>query len=140
MAVRVPVEIKFGNKTAYTVAIANSGFETNQSQILLPQSLAIKFWKAEVRKAKSEMFKTAGGPAMFMVIGRGMVTIKDDDALSGQADAEIIVASTEDEVILNDRLLDALGIQIIKAGVGLWRHSSDAPENIRNSSNPQRWK
>jgi hypothetical protein len=43
------------------------------------------------------------------------------------------------EVLLSGKLLDALGIEIVRAGLGYWRFSCESPERVRRSVEAQFW-
>ena len=53
--------------------------------------------------------------------------------------ARSVVVPGEYEVILSDKLLDALGIEIVKAGIGYWRFSGEPINRVRRSAKPQFW-
>jgi len=53
--------------------------------------------------------------------------------------ARAVAVSGEYEVILSDRLLDMLNIEIVKAGIGYWRFSGEPINCVRKSVEPQFW-
>lgn len=48
--------------------------------------------------------------------------------------AHLVIHPGLEEPLITDTTIDALGIQIISFGKGLWRHASDKPDVIRKSA------
>ncbi|MEM3506863.1 MAG: hypothetical protein QXT31_04350 [Candidatus Bathyarchaeia archaeon] len=49
----------------------------------------------------------------------------------------LTIAPGEDEILLSDKLIDALDIEFIKPGEGLWRFRDD--KTLRKSCPPERF-
>jgi hypothetical protein len=139
MAVRVRIEIVFLGKKMQTVAIANAGYEAGDPELLIPYSLAIKRWKQGLRKAITTEYKTAGGPARFKILGRAKVKVKCIDRSTQEIVSNLLVSDTEDEALLNDKLIEKLGIILLKPGKGTWRFNDDPADKERASEPSQRW-
>jgi len=45
----------------------------------------------------------------------------------------------KEEVLINDKLTEELGIILIATGSGKWKFADDPPEKIRLSEKPQYW-
>ena len=65
--------------------------------------------------------------------------VVEEDRSSEWAKAKAVAVSGEYEVILSDKLLDMLGIEIVKAGLGHWRFSGEPISHVRKSVEPQFW-
>ncbi|MEM1547273.1 MAG: hypothetical protein QXP91_12555, partial [Candidatus Methanomethylicia archaeon] len=61
MAVRVRVNISVGDKSLEAVALINSGFETEEPQILIPMK-ALRKLGLKLTGAVEDIYDTAGGP------------------------------------------------------------------------------
>lgn len=48
--------------------------------------------------------------------------------------AHLVIHPGLEEPLITDTTIDALGIQIISFGKGIWRHASDKPDVIRKSA------
>jgi hypothetical protein len=61
---------------------------------------------------------------------------------AGRSEGPILVSaciSATDEALINDRLIEELGIILERPGSGLWRFSDEPPLNLRESEEPERW-
>jgi len=62
-----------------------------------------------------------------------------EDKESKDAQAVAVIASGEKEVILSDKLIDELGIILLKPGKGIWRFHDDPPNVMRTSVPGEYW-
>jgi len=104
MGVRIRIKIETGGCTEEVVALANSAFESEEPEIVLPYSLATRlgFSLKECRKA---VYRTAGGGAILYrapIKPRVRIVVPDRETRSVECSASI--SRTEDEVILSDKL------------------------------------
>lgn len=139
MAVRLRIGITFGDKEIETVAVANAGYETPTPEIVVPHKLASSAWKGRHRGARSVRYKTAAGTAKFRVLGKARVRVKCPDTESQKVDANLLVSNIEDEVLLNDKLIEKLGVTLVACGEGKWKFRYEPLEVERDSEMAERW-
>ena len=48
--------------------------------------------------------------------------------------ADLVIQEGLREPLITDVTIDELGIQVVSFGRGLWRHSSDPPDRVRESA------
>ncbi len=144
MAVRVKLRIKTrGEKQeeVETVALVNSGFETDTPQLLVPELLAKKLniWEKIPLEARIEGYGGVGGPIRVYVIPEALeVSILEEDIETKSIVSDAVVAEGEQEVLISDYLAGLLGIIVEDFREGLWR-IREKPEVIRKTYKPQYW-
>jgi hypothetical protein len=125
MAVRVRVKIELAGKTIECVAIANSGYEAEEPEIVLPLSLVRNV--VEKRTMRAVKYTVAGGrEERFWFAGNAKVKVVCQDRMSAEIPANLIVAKGESQASLNDSFLGTAGIVIQDARRGTWRFQDDA--------------
>lgn len=139
MATRVPVEIHYKEKTVSTVALVNTGFETKEPQVLLPEVMVRDIWPDAFKKKKTDSFMTPAGPGILTNIGSGKIRISCEDIKTEMIQVTFLVSEYENEVILNDISSGELGIQILDIGKGQWRLKFDSDKKLRNSLSGFTW-
>lgn len=137
MAVRVRVDIAFGARRVTTSAVANSGYESGRPEVVVPASLARR--KFGVVKGRKRTFITPAGEVQFVELGEGKVRAIAEDRESQESLCTIIVSPHEQEILLNDKLIDELGLVLVHAGKGIWRFQEDSPDRERQSVEKQLW-
>ncbi len=138
MAVRLPVEIEYSSRKAKVSAIANAGYETQEPEILVPLSFANKHLCVSKEFGKEITYIAAGGQEVkFFRFEQANVRVFTDDSQSPVISAKLMVSGNEDEIILNDQLIDKLGIVLVKVGAGKWQFSDDPHDKLRDSSQRQ---
>ncbi|ABW01604.1 hypothetical protein [Caldivirga maquilingensis] len=142
MAVRVRVRLRSsGSIEVSTSALVNTGFETERPQVLIPINLAkvLKLWPP-IGNAYIVELGTAGGPIREYVIPNSIeITVITADRESRAVTCDAVVSHVEEEVIINDKLSEELGIIILAAGSGRWRFTDDSEGTVRYSETPQYW-
>ncbi|MHA1593943.1 MAG: hypothetical protein ACTSXX_04285 [Candidatus Baldrarchaeia archaeon] len=138
MVVRVKVRIKHEDKVVESSAVANSGYETDEPEIHVPLACA-KELGFKLTGLRGESYRVVGGATSVYILGEVFVQVVEEDKSSEWVKAKAVVVPEEYEVILSDKLLDALGIEIIKAGMGYWRFSGEPISRVRKSVEPQFW-
>jgi len=138
MVVRVRIRIKHGDRVAETAAVANSGYETDVPEIHIPLSCARELG-LRLAELPGESYRVVGGTTSAYVLGEVLVQVVEEDRSSGWARARAVAVPGEYEVILSDRLLDMLDIEIVKAGMGYWRFSGEPINRVRESVEPRFW-
>ncbi len=141
VAVRVRLKIKSRRNQSEVVAVAlvNSGFETEKPQLLIPTALArrLGLWPPPEDAYVVEL-GTAGGPVRNYLVPEALeVLITAGSKTKGGVVCDAIISHIEEEVIVNDKLGEELGIVIIGLGSGKWRFVDDDPSLVRHSEKPQ---
>ena len=140
MAVRLKVKVALGKKAVDTVAIANAGYESDKPEILIPTELARKLevWPEMPAGTKFEEFLTAGGPCVMHVLEKP-AKVSSTLRKEKKIDSTVVISTIKDEVLLSDKLIGALEIDIINAGTGEWRFRTETVQIIRASEKPMNW-
>ena len=142
MAVRVKVRINVQGKVIETSALVNSGFETDEPQILVPDRL-LTLNGIDVSKlgaGRAVEYGTAGGDiAMYVVKRACTVSILEPDRVVGSVTSDLVISPIEREVLISDALGEELGIVILSLKKGLWRFSNDPEGTVRRSYPPEYW-
>jgi len=142
MVVRVRLRIVGGGGAVETSALANSGYEAETLQLLIPIKLAqvLGLWPPKAGIEESE-FETAGGPLRVWLAPRACrVSVVVPDAAPPEVEADIVISPLADEVLLSDKLISELGIALEDVGRGLWRFRWESKEKLRRSEPPRYWK
>ncbi|MBI4701217.1 MAG: hypothetical protein HY744_08680 [Deltaproteobacteria bacterium] len=117
--------------------MANSGFESEGPEALLPQSVTSRLglWPPP-RPARSRHFESPAASFSMVAVPRAIrVALAGHGGPGALCDA--VISERETEVVLNDRLVDALRIELVAAGRGLYRIGPRG--KLRRSENPERW-
>lgn len=143
MAVRVKLRLRArtSGEIIEASALVNSGFETESPQLLIPIELArrIALYPPPPTSTIIEV-GTAGGPSrVFLVREVIEVWVVTDDREVGLKVADILISPIEEEVLMNDKLTEELGIILLATGSGKWRFIDDPADKIRYSQKPQYW-
>jgi hypothetical protein len=142
MAVRIKIKLKprkgKGNELEVN-ALINSGFETEEPEIVLPIKLAqrLGLWP-ELRGGTIETYEVAGGERFDFYFIKDCVEVRvvtknriSDPILSNAAIAK------EKEILISDKLASAQKIVIEDVGEGLWRFRDE--DELRKSEIPEYW-
>ena len=142
MAVRVKLRIRSraSGRTVETSALVNTGFETETRQLLIPLPLARQLGLyPPPPDAPLVEFGTAGGPVRNYVIRDALEAIVlAGDREVGPVACDAVISSLE-EVLVNDKLGEALGLVLLALGSGRWRFTDDPPQKVRSSEPPSYW-
>jgi hypothetical protein len=121
MAVRVKIRVRSGDKEVVMPALVNSGYETDEPELLVPTNVAraLGFWP-ETREAVMERYKVAGGVEIGVVRlkGAAKAEVLTEDRSSDEVKSDVVVSEGEDEVIISDKLASKLCLAIIDIGGG----------------------
>ena len=134
MAIRVRVEIRHGDVVITTSALVNSGYEVDEAELLIPGSLARRLGLEEV---STEEYRSVGASVSTSFLGYVDVRVVEPDRCSEWVRARAVSVPGEPEVLLSDKLIDALSIEPIRPGAGLWRFSGE--QVLRRSVKPEFW-
>jgi hypothetical protein len=141
LAVRVLVRIKIAGCEVESVALVNSGFETETPQILIPVKMLIENnIDVSALKGSSVEYGTPAGNVSMYVVRRGCtISVIEPDRVVGEVISDLVISPIEREVLISDALGEELGIEILSLKRGFWRFKDDPPNTIRNSHRPQLW-
>jgi len=134
VGIRVRVEVRASGRPVITSALLGSGYEAEEPEVLLPPSLAEELHLAPL---SSEDYRTVGARVRTCVLGYVELRVVASDRQSDRVRARAVSVEGEQEVLLSDKLIDALGVEPVKPGRGLWRFSGE--EGLRASVEPELW-
>jgi hypothetical protein len=143
MAVRIKLRLRAraSGETIEVSALINSGFETDSPQLLIPTGLArrLALYPPPITSSIIEV-GTAGGPSRVFLIREALeVWAITDDREVGPKLVDVLISPIEEEVLVNDKLTEELGIILLATGSGKWRFVDDPADKIRYSEKPQYW-
>jgi len=143
MVVRVRVKLKSHKEEIVTVALANSGFETEEPEVILPIGVAerLDVYPKLPSGSEIEEYKGVGGAVVRVFVVKNIVNISvlTSDREVGPSSTKAVITPGEDEVIPSDRLMDVLKIILIRPGEGIWRLTDDRGDITRRTVPPERW-
>lgn len=142
MGVRVKVRILISGKSVEAYALVNTGFEADRPQLLVPYAFLARsnVDLGGLGRPDSIEYDTAGGPlTMYVYRGACRVVVVEHDRMSREVEADLVISPIEREVLINDTLIEELGIVILSPRSGLWRFTDDPPGVVRRSYKPQYW-
>jgi len=67
------------------------------------------------------------------------VSVLAADREVGPVVCDAVISSLEEEVLINDKLGEALGLVLLALGSGRWRFADDPYDVVRNSEPPSYW-
>jgi|UniRef100_A0A7J3X6R3 hypothetical protein len=143
MAVRIRLRLRsrISGEVAEVSALVNTGFETETPQLLIPVRLArlLSLYPPPPTSSVVEI-GTAGGPSrVFLVRDAVDVWAVTEDREVGPKLADVLVSPIEEEVLVNDKLTEELGVVLLAPGSGRWRFADDPADRVRGSEKPQYW-
>ena len=142
MGVRVRVRILIKDRSVEAHALANSGFETERPQLLVPYAFLVRnnINLEDLGRPDISEYDTAGGLiVMYIYHGACKVTVIEHDRISRDVEADLVLLPVEKEILMSDAPIEELGIVLISPRSSLWRFIDDPPEAIRRSYSPQYW-
>jgi hypothetical protein len=134
--VRVKVRVVVGVRVFEAIALVNTGFETDEPQLLIPYNLLLEknIDISELGKPSLLEYDTPGGSVTMYVYPRACrVSIIEPDRSSREVIADLVVSLTEREVLMSDALIEELGVIIISPRKGLWKFTDDPSTTTRSS-------
>ena len=144
MAVRLKVKLKVRKGISYeveTVAIANTGFEAEGLEVVVPESLARRmgFLPEFPQGTRVEDYVSASGLARAYVISQALeIEVLALDIIRGPVVADAVILDT-DEILLSDKMIEELNIILEKPGSWLWRFSDEPSSTLRRSEPAEKW-
>lgn len=140
--VRLKIEVTRSGRSIETSALVNTGFETERPQLLIPRKLAAELglWPPPT-EAEIVVLGTAGGPSRLYLVKDGLrVAIHTDGYSIDMKICDALISDIEEEVLINDKLGEDLGIIIERMATGEWRMMTDPPGKRRVSEKPEYWR
>ena len=135
--VRLRITSKDG-KTITTSAYVNSGYETDQPELLIPLRLAeeLEIWSP----IAEECARTSLGLGrVYIVCRKAVVEVVTDDRVSPHVEVCITVSKYEREVLISDYLASELKIAVEDSEKGCGDLGMNHYQKLRKSEPPQYW-
>jgi len=123
MGVRVRVRIRYGNSVVDTVALVNTGYETDVPEILVPLTVAerLSLWPRLPENTVVESYRTASGIMRVYRVSGALVSLVVEGVEKKTVSGYIVISEYVDETLISDQLASAFGIAIEDPAKGLWR-------------------
>jgi len=140
--IRVKVLIKAGEREVETAALANTGYGSDEPEILVPARLAekLRMWPEFPQGTRVEVYSSIGGiVSLYLVPRAASVILKAGDKDTKPVLVNVVISDKEKEVLLSDRLIDSLNIELKRPGAGIWKFLDDPTEKERMSESPEYW-
>ena len=121
--------------------MVNTGFETEEPEILLPRKLGreIGLFPPASGSVLQE-YEVVGGHVLIIRNAKQVgVRILAADKQTAFVKAYPVISETEKEVLISDSLASELKISIENPKKGLWRFSDDPIRSLRSSEKPESW-
>jgi len=135
LACRVRVRIKRGGKVIESLALLNSGFESDSPDIAVPIEVAAGLGLWPPRSAATAVLDTGGGEISVPYYKScAELELILEDREPKKAEVNIIVNPHLDEIALSDYVASELGIILLDFKRGVWRLNDDPPDKIRRSA------
>ena len=122
--------------------VANAGYETRGPELVMPARFAemVCLLPGLPEGTWSKIYRTTAGPVRVHFVEGGVeVRVLAEDRMSEAVGCGVAISELEDEVLLSDKLISALGIVIEDAGEGFWRFRAEPVERLRRSPSPELW-
>lgn len=147
MVVRVrvrldPLKGRCAGSTYEVTCVANAGYETRGPEMVMPARFAevVGLLPGLPEGTRSKTYRTTAGPIrVHFVEGSVEVMVVAKDRVSEAVRCGVAISELEDEVLLSDKLISALGVVIEDAGEGLWRFRGEPIDRLRESPPPELW-
>jgi len=136
LGVRVRVSIRYKENNITTVALVNSGYESEIPEIHLPLALARRLG-LPLERLRAERYRVVGSETTTYVLGYVEVKVITEDRESEWVRARAVSVPGEPEVLLGDAIIEELGIDVVKPRSGLWRFIDE--EKLRRSEEAEYW-
>ena len=133
------MRLRSTSKEVQTSALVNSGYETEEPEIIIPMALARVLELSPSSTVSS--YLVAGGSHLSAIRANEMlkVSIMLEDRATNEVDAVPIIVPGENEVIISDRLAHELDIVILDTFNGEWCLRDELGRKVRQSTVPQYW-
>lgn len=136
MVVRVKVKIKSlsTGKSKDEVVLVNSGAESEEPVVVVDEAVAkeLGVWPPENAEVVEVEEASTRGQAYILPYAVDLQLLGEKGILSSVR-AHLVIQEGLNEPLITDVTIDALGIQVISFGEGLWKHKLDPPGVVRRS-------
>jgi hypothetical protein len=121
MGVRVRVRIKYGDAALNLVALANTGYETDVPEILVPVSVAEKLgiFPRLLDGTIVETYKTAAGLMKAYRVGGASTALLIEGVEAREVGTYVVVSEYADGPLISDQLASEFGIVVEGPAKGL---------------------
>lgn len=137
MAVRVKLRVR-GRDDKYVelVVLVNGGAESPRPLIALDPETAAKIcFKGSEDAERYEGIEVSSIREASLYPQAVMLELLDEEgSVLSAVTADLAVEDGLTEPLITDVTIDALGIEVISFGKGLWRHARDPPGMVRRSA------
>lgn len=121
-----------------TVAVLNGGFESAEPCLLLPARAAARILTAGPSQAHQISAEVAGGETSFLLVDERVDgSVRTVDRQGPAVSFQVLISDRDREVLVSDSGIDALGIEVVRFGQGLWRFAGEGQS--RASAAPRYW-
>ena len=135
MVVRVKVRVRYGGKCFETVVLVNAGAETDVPVIALPLEHVERLGLGSVIEEPIVVREFSVESIGYLLPRKVVVELLDESGrVLSSVESYVLVKPGLDEPTISDALIEELGIIILKAKKGLWRHVSDPEGVVRESA------
>ncbi len=135
MVCRIRIKLKTSQETIEDTALLNSGFESDEPDIVIPVHIADKLNLWPPKSSTSTLLETGGGEIITPYYkSAGELELILEDREPKRMKVNIIVNPYIDEIAVSDYVASQLGIILLDFKEGDWRLKDDPPDKIRKSS------
>lgn len=133
---RIRISIRYKENNVVTVALVNSGYESEVPEIHIPLALARRLG-LPLERLRAERYHVVGSETTTYILNYVDVKVITEDRESKWVKARAVSVPGELEVLLGDALIEELGIDIVKPRSGLWRFIDE--RKLRTSKEIEYW-
>ena len=136
--VRLRINVLENNRSKELIVLVNGGAESPKPCLVVDTSVAKELGVWPPREAEVFLVEEASSiGSIYLLPDIIVLELLDEEGKvlsSTRADLAIQIRLTEP--LITDVTIDALGIQVLSFGKGLWKHVSDPPSIVRKSAKP----
>ena len=135
MVCRVKIRLIRNNYSIDTIALVNSGFETNDPDIVIPINIAKRIGLWPPKDSNTTLLDTGGGEISnpyYINCADLLLMLEDREPIKIRVN--IIVNPHVDEVVISDYVASKLGIILLDFKKGDWRLRDDPQNLVRKSA------
>jgi len=137
LAVRVRLRVRGREgKQVELVVLVNGGAESPRPLIALDPEAASRICYKGLEGSERYEVLEASSLGVAYVFPQAVVLelLGEDGSVLSSTTADLAVEEGLSEPLITDVTIDALGIEVISFGKGLWRHARDPPGFVRRSA------
>ncbi len=138
MAVRVRLRLRGSGGEIVSSAVLNGGFEYPEPHLLLPARCAQLLLGDYRSRASREEVEAAGGDVTLLLAAESVFArVVTKDREGPDVSFLALISDADEEILVSDAGIDALGIRIESFAPGRWRLVDET--HIRDTEPPQAW-